>query len=215
VRATKLVVRPGRKNGGTTLVFAVRRPSVVRFTVVRVYPTCERVGSFTVRARQGTNRVRFKGRVNGRPLPDGVYRVLAQVRGHEKAVASVTLVVARRKAIEKNLRRPRSTACSANDADAIAAAIGAAPPAEENGGKSRVASAVDPVVGAVKGVERTASKIAQAARTVPDRIRDFAGGQSDKIKLTLIGLGLLAIALVGALVTLNIVRFGYRYRVFR
>jgi hypothetical protein len=215
VRATKVVVRPGRKNGGTTLVFTVRRPGVVRFTVVRVYPTCERVGSFTVRARAGQNRVRFSGRLGGRPLDDGVYRLLAQVRGHEKAVATVTLVVARGQRSAKNLRRARPTACSQDDARAIEAAIGAAPNEDDAGGPMRLAGAVDPVLGAVKGVARTAIRIAEAAKSVPGRIRDLAAGQSERVVLTVVGFGLLLIALLGTLILLNIVRIGYRYRVLR
>lgn len=215
MRATKQVVRPGRKNGGTTLVFALRRRGVVRFTVVRVYPTCKRVGSFTVRAHAGRNRVRFGGRLGGRPLTDGVYRLLAQVRGHEKAVATVTLVVAGSQRSAKNLRRARPTACSEDDARAIEEAIGAAPNEDEASGPSRMASAVDPVLGAVKGVARTAIRIAEAARSVPGRLRDLAAGQSDRVVLTMVGIGLLLIALLGTLITLNIVRIGYRYRVFR
>jgi hypothetical protein len=213
---TKQVVRPGRKNGGTTIVFSVRRRGVVRFTVVRVYPSCKRVGSFTVRARPGENRVRFRGRIGGRPLTEGVYRLLAQVRGHEKAVATVTLIVARGQRSVKDLRRARPTACSEDDARAIEAAIGAGPSAADSGGvASKVAGVVDSVLGAVKGVARTAIGIANVATSVPDRIRDLAANQSDRVVLTLIGLALLVIALLGTLVLLNILRIGYRYRVFR
>jgi hypothetical protein len=216
VRATKVVVRPGKKNGGTTLVFAVRRPGFVRFTVVRVYPSCKRVGSFTVRARAGTNQVRFSGSLDGRRLGNGVYRLLAQVRGQEKAVATVTLVVARSERSAKNLRKARPTACSENDAKAIEAAIGAAPPEDDSGALARVADVADPVVGAVKGVARTAIGVAKAARSLPDRIQEAAGGgQIGRLVLTMVGLTLLLISLLGTLVLTNVVRFGVRHRVFR
>jgi hypothetical protein len=209
-------VTPGRRNGGTTLVFSLKKRSVVRFTVVRVYPSCERVGTFSVRAGAGQNRIPFKGRLDGRPLSDGVYRVLAQVRGHEKAVATVTLIVARGQRTAKNLRRDRPTACSQNDAQTIEAAIGATPPpkAEGGGGQLRMASIGNPVVGSVKGLARTASRLGNAARAVPNKITDLAEEHGSRIVLTMVGMGLLLISLIGTLILLNIVRIGYRYRVF-
>jgi hypothetical protein len=217
VRVTKDVVLPGRRNGGTTLVFSLKQRSAVRFTVVRVYPSCKRVGSFTVRARAGQNRVRFNGKLGGQALGEGVYRVLAQVRGHEKAVATVTLIVARGQRSAKNLRRSRPTACSQNDAQAIEAAIGAAEPptATISGGQMRIASVANPVVGSVKGLSRTATRLGDAARAVPNRIADLAEEHGSRIVLTMVGMSLLLISLIGTLVLLNIVRIGYRYRVFR
>jgi hypothetical protein len=217
VRATKDVVLVGRKGGATTIVFALRRKSAVRFTVVRIYPSCERVGSFTVPAKAGQNRIRFTGRLDGRPLPDGVYRLLAQVRGQEKAVASVTLVVAKTKRSAANLRRPRTTACSAQDAKAIETAIGVAPPEEKEKAGGATGAVFKPVKAVVKGVAKSARGIAEAAQAVPRRLADVIPGEglSDKIFLTIVGLGLLLITLLGTLVLMNVVRFGFRERVFR
>lgn len=183
---------------------------------MRVYPSCQRVGSFTVRARAGKNKIPFKGRVDGRPLSDGVYRVLAQVRGHEKAVASVTLIVARGQRSAKNLRRNRPTACSQADAQSIESAIGAAAPpkSESGGGQVRLASIGNPIVGSVKGLSRTASRLGDAAAAVPRRIAELAEQHGSRVVLTMVGMSLLLISLIGTLVLLNIVRIGYRYRVF-
>jgi hypothetical protein len=95
VRTTRPTVRPDSKHGATTIVFRLARPSVVRFTVVRVYPTCERVGSFLVRARAGVNRVKFRGRLKGRPLQEGTYRLLVRARGARADAAALKLVVVR------------------------------------------------------------------------------------------------------------------------
>jgi hypothetical protein len=207
-------VRPGRKNGGTKLVFAVRKKGVVRFTVVRVYPSCKRVGSFTVRARAGANSVRFSGKLDGRRLGDGVYRLLAQVRGEEKAVATTTLIVARSNRSATNLRKARPTACSEDDAKAIEAAIGATP--GDSGGIARLGDVVKPIAGAVKGVVRMAAGIGDAIGTLPDRIQQAAGGgRIGKLVLTMVGLTLLLISLLGTLVLTNVVRYGVRNRVFR
>jgi hypothetical protein len=189
----------------------------VRFTVVRIYPSCERVGSFTVPAKAGQNRVRFTGRLDGRPLPNGVYRLLAQPRGQEKAVASVTVVVAKTMRAAANLRRPRTTACSPQDAKEIEAAIGVAPPdAKENAAKAGGVFS-KPIRAAVKGVAKTTTGIADAAQALPRRLAGVIPGEglSDKIFLTIVGLGLLLIALLGTLVLMNVVRFGFRERVFR
>jgi hypothetical protein len=217
VRTTKNVVLVGRKGGATTIVFALRRKSAVRFTVVRIYPSCKRVGSFTVPAKAGQNRVRFTGRLDGRPLPDGVYRLLAQVRGQEKAVASVTVVVAKTKRSAANLRRPRTTACSQQDAKAIEAAIGAAPRNDKKKADKAGGALFKPVKAVVKGVATTAGGVAEAAQGIPRRLADAIPGEglSDKIFLTIVGLGLLLIALLGTLVLMNVVRFGFRERVFR
>lgn len=163
MRVSNWVLRPGRRNGGTTLVFTLARGALVRFTIVRVYPSCKHVGSFSVRAREGVNRVRFQGRVGGRPLPAGTYRLLVHARGHETAAAAVTIVVTRGQASPPRLRRARSAnSCSPAEARRIETALGlgagggneSSNPAVPNEGKRvslfRVASAV-------KGVMKKAS----------------------------------------------------------
>jgi hypothetical protein len=45
------------------------------FTVNEVSPACVRIGRFTVAGHPGLNRVRFAGRVHGRPLGPGTYRI--------------------------------------------------------------------------------------------------------------------------------------------
>jgi hypothetical protein len=156
-------VRPGQKNGGTTLVVALTRRALLRVTIVRVYPSCERVGSFRVRARRGVNRVRFNGRFRGRPLPEGTYRLLVQARGQERAAVSVTIVVTRGEASLAVLRRARSAnSCSLAEAREIETALGAGPsgPNESSSAPAVVEKgkeALVRVVGAVKGVMKKAT----------------------------------------------------------
>jgi hypothetical protein len=108
VRASRTVVRPERRDGGTTLVFKLARPAVLRFTIVRVYPSCERVGSFVVRGRRGVNRVPFRGRVRGKPLPDGTYRLRIRPKGARADVAVVTVVIVNgRRLSSAEVRRAR------------------------------------------------------------------------------------------------------------
>jgi hypothetical protein len=76
------VMRRGR--AGTGLRFRLSKPALVRFRVldwgegeqrrVRIAPDRAR---FQVRGRRGLNRMRFTGRIRGRPLPDGAYILTA------------------------------------------------------------------------------------------------------------------------------------------
>jgi hypothetical protein len=214
MRVTKNIVRSDRDKRGTTIVFAIRRHNPVRFTVVRVYPTCKRVGSFTVNAHAGENRIRFSGRLRGRPLAEGIYRILAQIRGQKKAVATATLVVANSKQSARKLRRVRTTACSQQAAQAIEVAIGTASPTD--GTTGHAAGMMDPV-GAVKGLARVAKKLATTAQALPRRLSDAIPGEglSDRILLTMVALGLLMITLMSTVVLMSVVRFGYREGVLR
>ena len=108
LRTTRPTVRPDSKDGATTIVFRLARPAVVRFTVVRVSPTCERVGVFRVRARAGVNRVRWRGRLHGTPLPEGTDRLLVRARGASQDAAALKVVVVRGEPLGvEELRRAR------------------------------------------------------------------------------------------------------------
>jgi type IV secretory pathway TrbD component len=67
-----------KKRRTTTLTFALSRPTRVIFTVNQVSPSCHGVGHFSVAGRAGLNRVPFRGRVHGRPLEPGTYRISAR-----------------------------------------------------------------------------------------------------------------------------------------
>jgi hypothetical protein len=206
VRASKSVVRPGRRNGGTTLVFTLERGAVVRFTVVRVYPSCRRIGSFSVGAHAGVNRVRFRGRLGGRPLDQGTYRLIAQARGQESAAATVTIVVVRGKTSSAELRRARrANACTEADAREIETAIGVAQP-RTNPPKTRKASVAAPLVRAAKAVAKKAKGVtARIGTAVEENVF------SDPFVLVVVGLLTLAFALLGTLVLLQVVRMMGHY----
>src|SRR5207247_7444207 len=72
----------GPKNHRTTvLTFRLKRKARILFTVVQVSPVCRTAGSFSVVGHRGINRVRFNGRLHGRRLPPGTYRIGART-GH-------------------------------------------------------------------------------------------------------------------------------------
>lgn len=214
VRASKSVVRPGRRNGGTTLVFALERGTVVRFTIVRVYPSCKRIGSFSVRAHSGVNRVRFRGRLGGRPLGEGTYRLVAQARGRETSAATVTIVVVRGRKSSAELRRARrANACSGTEAREIERAIGAATAGnnDDSAATTKSKSVADPIVLAAKAVVKKAKAVtAGIGAAAEDNV--FA----DPFVLLIVGLMTLAFALLGTLVLLQVIRImGLRDRGLR
>jgi hypothetical protein len=147
VRSTRPTVRPEDKNGATTIVFRLAKGAIVRFTVVRVYPTCERVGSFRVRAHGGVNRIKWRGRLHGRPLREGTYRLLVRARGARQDAAALTLVVVRGKPLSvRELREARSAnVCGTTDTvdgEAAETALGGAAtsPVGDSGDDGSVAS---------------------------------------------------------------------------
>lgn len=73
------------------LVFRLRRPARVRFTVVEVFPLCRVVASFTVRGHAGTNRFRFNGRVHGARLEPGTYEI--GLRSKHDRLLRVTIAI--------------------------------------------------------------------------------------------------------------------------
>jgi hypothetical protein len=78
-----------RRHPATTLVFRLGRGGLVRFSVQDL--VCGTARSFTVHGHAGVNRVRFSGRVGGRRLRAGTYRIRG--RSHGKTVFRLRLVV--------------------------------------------------------------------------------------------------------------------------
>ena len=123
-----------RGRAGAALRFVLTRPAVVRFEVVpalapaawrkRLAPPAWRVGTappvrrrrptalpaairrFSIRGRRGLNRLRFSGRLGGRPLAPGPYRLLARAvdRGGRRSATVST---------EFRITPPRVTSSSA------------------------------------------------------------------------------------------------------
>ena len=102
VRGTKNV-RPvparfqnrGRNRRSTVLVFWLERPGRVVFTVLDASNGCRPLGSFAYRGRAGVNRVRYRGRVAGTPLPPGRYTLVPRVHsaGRTTQLERVTIQI--------------------------------------------------------------------------------------------------------------------------
>jgi len=94
------------------IVFRLRRGGVVHFVLTQVSPLCRRVGTFSVRAHRGVNKVRLRGRLHGRPLPVGTYVLTATVRG--RPLVGVTIVVTASRPTARELAQARARNACAN-----------------------------------------------------------------------------------------------------
>jgi hypothetical protein len=190
------------------LIFRLTRPAVLQVTIVRVFPSCKRIGSFSIRAHAGVNRVRFRGRFRGRALPVGGYRLVVRARGAERAAAAVPIVIARGEVSRVAVDTARNgKLCNESIAEiGFASAAGTHDETESgsssNGAGRRIDRATDPIVGA-------AGAVAGAARDLLGPVTGPLGGEDepfdDPFVLTIVGLFLVVICLLGTLLLAQIV----------
>jgi hypothetical protein len=95
-----VISRHGGKRS-TTLRFLLHRRALVEFAVQQIAPVCRSAGSFRVRARSGLNHVAFDGRIRGRSLPAGTYRIHGRVI--DVSVVDVTVVIVQRASEARHL----------------------------------------------------------------------------------------------------------------
>jgi hypothetical protein len=182
---------------------------VLRITVVRVYPTCSRIGSFTVRARAGVNRIRFTGRLRGRPLPAGGYRLIVRARGAPRDAAAVPIVVARGRPNSAAVRKARTaSACSKPIGD-----FGARVATPASGGSTSDDGHSDggvlgTITERVKGsVGSAAGALGRKARGVAERAKAATDDPlDDPFVLGIVGAIALVSALLGGMVLAEVVR---------
>jgi hypothetical protein len=67
----------GKGRRGTALVVWLSTDSLVAFSIVQIAPNCRGVGGFMRAGDQGRNRFSFSGRIDGRALSAGTYRIRA------------------------------------------------------------------------------------------------------------------------------------------
>jgi hypothetical protein len=92
----------------TTLTFVLPRRGRVVLTVTQVAPVCRAVGHITVTGHQGLNRYRFNGRVQGRRLQPGTYRISLRTPSG-RLVRRIVLVVSAGAPTPAEVRAARAT----------------------------------------------------------------------------------------------------------
>jgi hypothetical protein len=99
----------------TTLTFVLANGAWVTFTVKQLSPECRAIGHFTVRGHRGLNRVRFAGRVGGRQLGPGTYRITARTRTGRLVQRVIVVIVGGSAPTRAELADARaSNVCSAH-----------------------------------------------------------------------------------------------------
>lgn len=179
-----LTTRGPRSRRSVRLSFWLARPGAVVVRVDQVAPACRYTGKFLVRGHAGRNVVRFRGRLRGRPLEPGTYRLIAHPRGQRaNRLERVTVVVFDRPpggAAEIRAARARNECPTGLSPSQVQFA--AAPLSDDTGGAKGVAGA-NGVAGATTGTARgglldadgpigrplgqAAGTLQEAARTIP------------------------------------------------
>ena len=139
----------GRKSRATTLTFVLWKAHRVVFTITQVSPACVGIGHFTVKGHRGVNRIRFRGRVHGRPLHPGTYRISVRTADGTAVRQIVLVVVGNSTPSDAELRALRaantcpeekiatgSSADNGNDGTGAAAGPTQTPTAASSGGSS-------------------------------------------------------------------------------
>jgi hypothetical protein len=130
---TWLATRGARNHRATVLRFRLAQAGRIVFTVVQVSPVCRIAGSFSIHGHAGLNRVRFRGRVGGRLLLPGTYRLNAHTPRGGTVVHVVLAVFGAAPSPNQLAIARRSSVCSAADLGRLTSnttgALTAAPPA--------------------------------------------------------------------------------------
>lgn len=191
-------------------MFTLTQPALLRVTIMRVYPTCKRVGAFVVRGEAGLNGIRFRGRWRGRALPQGSYRLVIRALGARRDAAAIPIVVSRHPLSSKRLRRLRSASvCREPIADVshvVVAAAAAGGTASGGGVLGEIKDRIEDPVDAAAGV------ISRTARQLPEHLKDATGDPfNNPFILTLIGAIALASAILGTIVLMRVLKLaGFR-----
>jgi hypothetical protein len=97
-----------KKRRVATLTFVLPRRGHVLLTVTQVAPVCRAVGHITVTGHRGLNRYRFNGRVRGKRLEPGTYRISLRTPSG-RLVRRIILVVSAGAVTPAEVRAARAT----------------------------------------------------------------------------------------------------------
>jgi hypothetical protein len=193
-----MATRGGTSSRGVKLSFALPGRMTVVVRVDQVAPRCRYVGKFLVRGRPGRNILRFRGRVRGRRLAPGTYRLIAHPRGQRtRRLERATVVVfprAPRSAAEVRAARRRNE-CAGRMSPSEAALIAA--PATATGGSSATPASKG-VAAAAAGTPRHG--LLEADGPIRGPLRKAAGKIEDaarEVPPALFAIGALAVLLLG------------------
>jgi hypothetical protein len=183
---------------GTVISFRLRRPGNVLLVVRSAAGTCEVLGRRRVAGEQGMNRVRFAGRLHGRPLAPGRYVIdVVVVRGSShKRVGRIAVEIVRpgRRLTKAQRVAPVGVVCAASSLPpSLPVAVTLAIARGDGGGKGEGADDSKAGGGSTGG--------ALGAIFKPPSIPRLGGGDGGGGGLAWVGLGVYVV-LIGAFLTM-------------
>lgn len=199
-RSRVLPGRHGRKGEPLTLRVWLKRPARLVLLVQGPAPSCADVGRLRFRATRGTNRVPFVGRVQGRALAPGVYRItVVAVRSSGRKVIGTAQVAVGPGTPSAASARFVCTQSSALDGLPFLAALVAPPFADVGGAAPAATSAGTKAAVATRNAGKSViSHLPQLPRPTLPSIS--AAGPSGTEGIIAIVLVVLALATMGVMI---------------
>jgi hypothetical protein len=170
-----------------TLTVWLTRPALIRLLVRQEAPVCRVWGTLVRDGDRGLNRLRFRGRIRGKLLPPGTYRIRAEAirGGDEDSLGAVTVGIAPRSRKVEKVRAPRSTCDSPiaevtdEEADAANSRLRTGPPEPQGSGNDdpevAAATAEKPSAGAAAEKVPLADDDASVVGSIPNPFREAPG----------------------------------------
>ena len=118
----------------TTLTFVLRHGARVIFTVRQVSPDCRVIGRFSVRGHAGVNKIKFDGRVRGRQLEPGTYRLEARTASGRAVQRAILVVVNSAPSREELTALRAANVCASDNGSASTTAFFSSSGASDLGG---------------------------------------------------------------------------------
>ncbi len=162
------------------LVFVLRRPALIEFIVMQIAPDCRRVGRFRAVGQTGINRVRFRGRMGGRALGPGTYRIMARSVPGGRPLVDTKLVIV-----------------SSPERDEIASGRSANACGSKSSGQSTFSSSGSTPVTPTAATPRASARDKAGDRAAPDRDQGVLGAKFTRAVDAVKGIPLWLFALLG------------------
>jgi hypothetical protein len=181
----------GKNRLAIRITFTLSAPARVHLVVRGPAPSCAVIARFAVRGRSGTNHLRFTDRIGRRHLAPGTYRIVARTRS---GPAARSIVVVGSGPVERSAcPRPERS----SPFEQLGAAFDDGAPAPPSKHPTTTSGGVLPAIG---------KKLRELPRALPrPPISGFSA--STRLPAWLLGLGVALVALAGATLIRNLVRY--------
>jgi hypothetical protein len=158
VHTSRPVVVQNGKRGHVHATFAFQLPRAARvtLTVTQVSPACRVAGTISVRGHRGINRVPFTGRLGGRRLPPGTYKISARNRHGGAVLVATVVIVGSRKPSHAQLQTAlHSNVCTTQTASRVLGAAAAGGPQQTQASGAQRQKGSKETSGGVAGASHT------------------------------------------------------------